>query len=42
MAFANLVKTQLRRDEIIAAERRRLEKKREREIEKRRKKGELE
>jgi len=42
VAFANLVKTQLRRDEIVAAERRRLEKKREREIERRRKKGELE
>ena len=41
-ASTNLVKTQLQRDEIVAAERRRLEKKREREIEQRRKKGELE
>jgi hypothetical protein len=42
VALVNLVKTQLRREEIVAAEFRRLEKKRQREIEKLRKKGELE
>jgi hypothetical protein len=41
-AFVNLMKTHLQRDEIVASERRRLEKKQQREIEKRRRKGELE